>query len=120
MPTRLAGHINVQTAKNQTIDQIPVDPTEAQWTQITEEDKSNLSDKPLDGWHKDSYPAVCIVMLSDSERMIGGETAIKKGDGTIQKIKSPGLGHAVFLAGRYTEHAALQAIGGERIVSVTV
>lgn len=59
-------------------------------------------------------------MLSDAKRMIGGETVIKRGDGTIQKIKAPGLGHAVFLAGRYTEHAALQAIGGERIVSVTV
>lgn len=59
-------------------------------------------------------------MLSDAERMIGGETAIKKGDGTVQKIKAPGLGHAVVLAGGYTEHAALKALGGERIVAVTV
>jgi hypothetical protein len=41
------------------------------------------------GWHKDSYPFVCVLMLSDTAGMVGGETAIKTGNGEIKKIKSP-------------------------------
>jgi hypothetical protein len=41
------------------------------------------------GWHKDSYPFVCVLMLSDTTDMVGGETAIKTSTGEIKKIKSP-------------------------------
>lgn len=34
----------------------------------------------------DSYPYVCVLMLSETEGMIGGETYIKKGDGEAQKV----------------------------------
>ncbi|KAJ4421946.1 hypothetical protein N0V82_003443 [Gnomoniopsis sp. IMI 355080] len=71
-------------------------------------------------WHKDSYPFVCIVMLSDCSQMIGGETAIRTGTGEIMKVRGPQMGCAVVFQGRYIEHQALRALGGtERITMVT-
>ncbi len=47
-------------------------------------------DKPVVGWHKDSYPFVCVLMLSDCKNMVGGETALCSADGkTILKIRGP-------------------------------
>lgn len=43
----------------------------------------------LVGWHTDSYPFVCVVMLSDCSQMIGGETALRTGTGTIMKVRGP-------------------------------
>lgn len=48
-------------------------------------------DKPIVGWHKDSYPFVCVLMLSDCTNMIGGETAIMTGNGCIEKIRGPSM-----------------------------
>lgn len=48
-------------------------------------------DKPIVGWHKDSYPFVCVLMLSDCTNMIGGETAIMTGNGGIEKIRGPSM-----------------------------
>lgn len=71
-------------------------------------------------WHKDSYPWVCVCMLSDPSNMVGGETGIRKGDGTIAKIRGPEVGWAVMMQGGCIEHIALKAIGsGERITMVT-
>lgn len=41
------------------------------------------------GWHTDSYPFVCVTMLSDCTNMIGGETALRTGDGKIMKVRGP-------------------------------
>lgn len=46
-------------------------------------------DKPIVDWHTDSYPFVCVTMLSDCTNMIGGETALLKGDGEIMKVRGP-------------------------------
>ena len=46
-------------------------------------------DKPIVDWHTDSYPFVCVTMLSDCTNMIGGETALRTGDGEIVKIRGP-------------------------------
>jgi hypothetical protein len=46
-------------------------------------------DKPIVDWHTDSYPFVCVTMLSDCTNMIGGETALLKGDGDIMKVRGP-------------------------------
>lgn len=46
-------------------------------------------DKPIVDWHTDSYPFVCVTMLSDCTDMIGGETALKTGDGDIMKVRGP-------------------------------
>lgn len=46
-------------------------------------------DKPIVDWHTDSYPFVCVTMLSDCTDMVGGETALKTGDGDIMKVRGP-------------------------------
>jgi hypothetical protein len=46
---------------------------------------------PIVDWHTDSYPFVCVTMLSDCTGMIGGETALRKGDGDIMKVRGPGM-----------------------------
>lgn len=93
-------------------------------------------DKPIVDWHTDSYPFVCVTMLSDCTDMIGGETALKTGDGDIMKVRGPQMvsvflslhrkssnvfkGCSVILQGRFIEHQALRALGTtERITMVT-
>jgi hypothetical protein len=46
-------------------------------------------DKPVVGWHTDSYPFVCVLMLSDCTNMVGGETALRTGTGDIIKVRGP-------------------------------
>lgn len=46
-------------------------------------------DKPIVDWHYDSYPFVCVTMLSDCTTMIGGETALRTGTGEIMKVRGP-------------------------------
>ena len=94
-------------------------------------------EEPIVGWHTDSYPFVCVTMLSDCTEMIGGETALRTGTGDIMKVRGPQMvrqltqyvccfahlirqGCAVVLQGRYIEHQALRALGAtERITMVT-
>ncbi|KAK5655763.1 hypothetical protein OQA88_5300 [Cercophora sp. LCS_1] len=100
------GHINLSYTPDQ--EGKEVTPTDAD------------ADIPIVGWHRDSYPFVCVVMLSDATNMVGGETALRTGTGEILKIKSPQMGHALVLQGRYIEHQALRALGTtERITMVT-
>lgn len=71
-------------------------------------------------WHNDSYPWVCVLMLSDTTNMKGGETAIKTGNGDIVKMRQPGIGWAVMMQGGSITHAALRCVSnGERISMVT-
>ncbi|CAG7919373.1 unnamed protein product [Penicillium olsonii] len=75
---------------------------------------------PAFAWHRDSYPFVCVTMLSDCVGMTGGETALKTASGEIMKVRGPAMGTAVVMQGRYIEHQALKAYGGrERISMVT-
>ena len=46
-------------------------------------------DAPIVDWHTDSYPFVCVTMLSDCTNMIGGETALRTGNGDIMKVRGP-------------------------------
>ena len=48
-------------------------------------------DDPIVDWHTDSYPFVCVTMLSDCTNMIGGETALRTGTGGIMKVRGPGM-----------------------------
>lgn len=76
--------------------------------------------KPVVGWHRDSYPWVCVLMLSDATTMQGGETALACADGTIKKVRGPQMGWAIMLQGRYIDHVALGAYGApERVTMVT-
>ncbi|KAH6886372.1 hypothetical protein B0T10DRAFT_407865 [Thelonectria olida] len=71
-------------------------------------------------WHYDSFPFVCVTMLSDCTDMVGGETALRTASGDVRKVRGPAMGTAVVLQGRYIEHQALKAVGGrERISMVT-
>ena len=70
--------------------------------QLTEEDEGIAGcpwedDKPIVDWHTDSYPFVCVTMLSDCSTMVGGETALRTGDGEILKVRGPGQVHFAFL-----------------------
>ncbi len=47
------------------------------------------SERPVVGWHTDSYPFVCVLMLSDCTSMIGGETALRTGTGEVLKVRGP-------------------------------
>ncbi|XDG03853.1 hypothetical protein ABKA04_003468 [Annulohypoxylon sp. FPYF3050] len=71
-------------------------------------------------WHYDSFPFVCVTMVSDCTGMVGGETAIELPNGEIRKVRGPAMGSAVVMQGRYIYHQALKAFGGrERISMVT-
>ncbi|KAI0880226.1 uncharacterized protein GGS22DRAFT_197647 [Annulohypoxylon maeteangense] len=71
-------------------------------------------------WHHDSFPFVCVTMVSDCTGMVGGETAIELPSGEIRKVRGPAMGTAVVMQGRYIYHQALKAFGGrERISMVT-
>lgn len=96
-------------------------------------------DKPVVGWHTDSYPFVCVLMLSDCTNMVGGETALQTGTGEVMKVRGPEMvgriskdiecgtvliilcqGCGVVMQGRYITHQALRALGAqERITMVT-
>ncbi|KAI1621291.1 major facilitator superfamily domain-containing protein [Exophiala viscosa] len=89
---------------------------------LTEEEKNY---KPLDEnsiipWHHDSYPYVCVLMISETEGMLGGETYIKAGDGEISKVEGPMMGYGCVLQGGEVEHLAARAFGvAERITTIT-
>jgi hypothetical protein len=46
-------------------------------------------DIPVTKWHTDSYPFVCVLMMSDASNMVGGETALKSSSGEIMKVRGP-------------------------------
>jgi hypothetical protein len=46
-------------------------------------------DEAVLDWHSDSYPFVCVTMLSDCTDMVGGETALRKGNGGVVKVRGP-------------------------------
>ena len=54
-------------------------------------------DKPVVGWHTDSYPFVCVLMLSDCTNMVGGETALQSGGGEVLKVRGPEMVSAASL-----------------------
>ncbi|OBT81968.1 hypothetical protein VE02_09319 [Pseudogymnoascus sp. 03VT05] len=99
---------------------ISVSPDPATVAQNGSTDNPSEDNLPAFAWHYDSYPFVCVTMLSDCTGMVGGETAIKTPSGEVIKIRGPAMGTAVMMQGRYIEHQALKALGGrERISMVT-
>lgn len=49
----------------------------------------DIDEKPVVGWHTDSYPFVCVTMLSDCTNMIGGETALRTANNEVLKVRGP-------------------------------
>ncbi|KAJ5794952.1 hypothetical protein N7457_001551 [Penicillium paradoxum] len=124
MPTEIA-HTNIQVQGN-TISEMSrnlrIEPT-LEKVELTPEEQAYdpLKDaSAIIPWHYDSYPYVCVLMLSETEGMIGGETYIKKGNGEAQKVEGPQMGHAVMLQGGEVCHLAARAKGvKERISTIT-
>ncbi|GAD98222.1 hypothetical protein NECHADRAFT_17752 [Paecilomyces variotii No. 5] len=117
------AHINVQLGPNGVdgVKDTPVEPPEApRQTETNDYPPKAPEVDALVPWHRDSHPFVCVVMLSDARYMTGGETELRKGDGTTIRVKSPGIGGAVVLQGRHVSHLAIPAGNmPERITMVT-
>ncbi|KAF2461641.1 hypothetical protein BDY21DRAFT_360720 [Lineolata rhizophorae] len=110
------GHTNVQLGpggraglKDLPVTPAPVPPG---W----QERRSDYDDVNVDDWHVDSFPYTCVLMLSNTDRMVGGETALRLPGGEIRKLRGPTTGSCVMMQGRHMPHAALRAWNtGERI-----
>ncbi|KAF2174064.1 hypothetical protein M409DRAFT_48949 [Zasmidium cellare ATCC 36951] len=123
------GHINVQLPPGvdeggEDLERLlpPVDPPR-QRAEVSDEEAAKAAEAGIanvTAWHNDSFPWVCVVMLSDPTGMKGGETALRKGDGSILKVRGPSKGYAVMMQGGLINHVALKTLGdGERITMVT-
>jgi len=123
------GHINVQlppdgeeAGEYDLLQKLPPSEPPKQNAMVDEVDRkaAENDEGTLTAWHNDSYPWVCVCMLSDPTGMVGGETALRKGDGSILKVRGPQIGSAVMMQGGLINHVALKALGaGERITMVT-
>jgi hypothetical protein len=71
------------------VDLVPVMDYEIGHVNISVNDSPDgtLQAAPVVDWHKDSYPFVCVIMLSDANEMVGGETALRTGSGEIKKVR---------------------------------
>ncbi|BDD60420.1 hypothetical protein MPDQ_003727 [Monascus purpureus] len=113
------GHTNAQLGakgreglKDLPLYPVPVPPG---W----EEEKGEFDDVPVDNWHTDSFAYSVVMMLSNTEKMLGGETALRMPDGTVKKLRGTEMGSCIFIQGRNMPHAALRARNtGERITMV--
>jgi hypothetical protein len=70
------GHINMS---------VPGDKKEYERNMMLSDD----DEEAIVGWHRDSYPFVCVLMMSDTTGMVGGETALRTGTGDIKKVRGP-------------------------------
>ena len=85
------GHINISVKSKQqkSEEHFAVVKRKTAETEEGNAECSREDDKPIVDWHTDSYPFVCVTMLSDCTSMIGGETALKTGNGKILKVRGP-------------------------------
>ncbi|KZT58703.1 hypothetical protein CALCODRAFT_231807 [Calocera cornea HHB12733] len=123
MPYEL-GHVNIQAKdgiESLGRDPLPPLPPLVHSDSDTESsDDETLEVEKVVGWHVDSYPWVCVVMLSDASSMMGGDTALEGGDGKVHRVRGPGIGYAVMLQGKYINHMACGAWNAaERVTMVT-
>jgi hypothetical protein len=82
------GHINVSVKSDEEAqDELDADSQSRKEGNIT--GGTPEDDKPIISWHHDSYPFVCVTMLSDCSGMIGGETVLRTGDGGTIKVRGP-------------------------------
>lgn len=119
------GQLNVQLPKDVDKSDVitenlpPAVPPKAPSDEVEDHEGGDDLKDLVSAWHQDSYPWVCVLMLSDPVGMSGGETALRKGDGGILKMRQPGMGYAVMMQGSLVSHAALRTLGsGERVTFV--
>jgi hypothetical protein len=118
------AHINLSAPKTDDQVEVELSALRARKSSIHSDEgidvTSTQDDKPIVGWHTDSYPFVCVLMMSDCTNMVGGETALRTASGDVIRVRGPTEGCAVILQGRYITHQALAALGAkERITAVT-
>jgi hypothetical protein len=118
------AHINLSAVKTEEQIRAELDRISLRKSSIHSDEGIDVSstedDKPIVGWHTDSYPFVCVLMMSDCTNMVGGETALRTANGNVIRVRGPTEGCAVILQGRYITHQALRALGAkERITAVT-
>ncbi|KAI9773390.1 MAG: hypothetical protein M1840_007605 [Geoglossum simile] len=82
------------------------------------QEENNAEGEPIIGWHKDGYPFVCIVMLSDTSSMVGGCLELKGGTGDIITIPKMEQGSAIILQGRHIKHR-VSYCANRRVTAVT-
>ncbi|KAG9592058.1 hypothetical protein KCU97_g6688, partial [Aureobasidium melanogenum] len=118
------GFVSVQTKSSKNVEEmkkeVSIEP-DHRLIELSEEEKNAdpLKSGSIIPWHFDSYPYACIIMLSHTDGMVGGETFIKCGDGSITKVEGPKYGCAYIIQGGILEHLASRAKGvKERIASV--
>ncbi|KAH0030048.1 hypothetical protein KCU78_g3175, partial [Aureobasidium melanogenum] len=118
------GFVSVQTKSSQDIEEmkkeVSIEP-DHRLVELSEEERNAdpLKFGSIIPWHFDSYPYACIIMLSHTDGMVGGETFIKCGDGTVTKVEGPKYGCAYIIQGGILEHLASRGKGvKERIASV--
>lgn len=90
------GKSSIEEAKKK-----PVTPPEAtdeaikelqEWNEAQKREAPTEPDNPdktVVPWHRDSRPFICVVIPSDTRKMVGGETELMKGDGPTIKARSP-------------------------------
>ena len=83
LPPEMDGGTDEVALKN-----IPPTESPKQIDQVTAEDVEAAEEDlgTLATWQNDSYPWVCVVMLSDPSGILG-ETTLRKGDGELLKVK---------------------------------
>jgi hypothetical protein len=84
----------------------------------------NLSYEVADGtivdWHRDSYPFACVLMLSDTTDMVGGETVVRLANRDEMRVKLPQMGYATVIQGQFLDHkGSVAGANRERITMVT-
>ncbi|GKU21962.1 unnamed protein product [Fusarium langsethiae] len=108
------GHVNFGAKSPQKLASIQA-PDETLPYTYESDDTSIKSDdlgKTL-GWHKDSYPFSCTLMLSNTKRVTGGQIVMALADGRLQKLRQCETGSVVFIQGRHLFHTALRSEGPE-------
>jgi hypothetical protein len=86
------GHINISVKSEREAKEEVANLTRAKQSFADDEGIGGCpweDDKPVVDWHHDSYPFVCVTMLSDCTNMVGGETALRTGRGEIMKVRGP-------------------------------
>lgn len=95
-------------------------PMDYELAHINLQDEKQTPHGQVDDWHCDSYPFVCVVMLSDCTDMQGGELVVKTGHNEEIPLKFPEAGYAVILQGQHVQHCARRVTNAnERITMVT-
>lgn len=120
--SKMAGVELVHVMENYEVAQVNMNIKQADSKVNTEKDEEIVDKMPgIVPWHFDSYQAVCVLMLSDTSNMIGGETALVKSDGEVMRVEGPKQGWCTVLQGRILKHIATKPRGDytERIASVS-